>query len=143
MKRKFTKHVAMIAVAGLAMLAWNGAWAPTSCRQGGEMTTRKPDIEAEIRFLAAEEGGKTIACRSGYFPNHNFGIPGTLNDARHTFPDVAEARPGDTVRSLMSFLDPEAQNGRLFEGFEFTMQEGARIVGHGRITKVLNEDLRR
>jgi translation elongation factor EF-Tu-like GTPase len=102
-----------------------------------------PDIEAEVRFLSTEEGGKTIPCRSGYRPNHDFGIEGALNDAHHDFPDGAEVRPGDTARSLMSFLDPEAQRGRLYEGFTFTVQEGRRVIGQGRITKVLNQDLLR
>ncbi|WP_193369568.1 elongation factor Tu [Pelagibius marinus] len=100
-----------------------------------------PDIEAEIRFLPTEEGGKNIPCRSGYFPNHDFGLPGSLNDARHSFPDVEEVRPGDTVRSEMTFLAPELQRGRLYEGFDFTVQEGNWIVGYGRVTKVLNPDL--
>lgn len=32
---------------------------------------------------------------------------------------------------------------RLHEGFELTVQEGARIVGRGRITEVLNKTLLR
>ena len=107
------------------------------------MPSPGPDIEAEVRFLTTEQGGKRTACRTGYFPNHNFGIAGILNDARHSFPDVGEVRPGDTVRTQMTFIDPKAQKGRLYEGFEFTVQEGGRIVGHGRITKILNGSLQR
>jgi len=103
----------------------------------------KPDIEAEIRFLSTEEGGKTVACRSGYTTVHDFGIAGTCNDARHIFPDADEAQPGDKVRTQMILLAPEFQKGRLYVGFEFTVQEGHRLVGHGRVTKILNEDLRR
>lgn len=101
----------------------------------------KPDIEAEIRFLTTEEGGKVNPCRSGYFPNHDFGNDGFFVDARHTFPDAEEIPPGDTVRQQMDSLAPESQQGRLYEGFTFTVQEGGRIVGHGRITKVINKKL--
>lgn len=74
---------------------------------------------------------------------HDFGIEETLVDALHVFPDVAEVRPGDTVRSQMSFLVPESLRDRLYESFTFTVQEARRIIGHGRVTKILNEDLRR
>ena len=42
----------------------------------------------------------------------------------------------------MWFLAPEYQKGRLSPGFKFTVQEGARIVGHGVVAKVVNEALR-
>ena len=107
------------------------------------LASPRPDFEAQIRFLSSADGGRSGPCRTGYFPNHDFGIPGILNDARHTFPDVEEVQPGDTVKSQLTLVDPAQQRGRLYKGFTFTVQEGRRIVGHGRITKVLNRDLRR
>ena len=102
-----------------------------------------PDIEAEIRFLKTEEDGKKTAYRSGLRTVHDFGRLNSLVDALHTYPDVDEVHPGQSARALMSFLNPQHEAGRLFEGFEFTMQVGTRIIGHGRVTKILNEDLRR
>lgn len=43
----------------------------------------------------------------------------------------------------MWFLTPESQEGRLYPGFRFTVQEGARIVGHGVVRKVFNAALHR
>ena len=100
-----------------------------------------PDIEAKIRFLSIEEGGRSMPCKSGYRPNHDFGVEGMLNDAVHTFIDKDRVAPGESVVAHLTFLSPEFQFGRLHEGFEFTVQEGARIVGRGRVLKVLNRAL--
>ena len=103
-----------------------------------------PDIEAGIRFLTTEEGGRQTPVRSGYRPNHDFGVEGQLNDAVHQYIDKQWVAPGETVIAHLSFMAPEHHDifgGQLYEGFEFTVQEGARIVGRGRITKVLNEAL--
>jgi len=99
------------------------------------------DIEAEIRFLTTEEGGGPGPYRSRLNTTHDFGHSGALSDAMHIFLDRDMAKPGETVRSQMSLLDPQAERGRLYEGFTFTVQEGNRIIGHGRITTVLNKEL--
>ena len=105
-------------------------------------TTRPPDIEAEIRFLTTEEGGRRTAVRSDYRPDHAMGQSGILNGARHIFVTSDEVAPGETVRSQMTFIAPEYQYGRLFVGMEFTVQEGSKIVGRGRILRVLNADIK-
>ena len=101
-------------------------------------TVRPPDIEAEISFLPTEQGGRRSPAQSGYRPNHNFGLPGTLNDAAHEYIGCECAAPGQIVKAHMWFLVPEYQRGRLYQGLSFTVQEGSRIVGNGVITKVLN-----
>ena len=112
-------------------------------RESKALHTPDPDIEAEVRFLATEEGGKRQPCRSGYRTTHDFGLEGTLTDALHVFPGVTEVLPGEAVTTRMSFLAPQYLQGRLYLGFRFTVQEANWIVGHGRITRILNEDLQR
>ena len=105
-------------------------------------TTRPPDIEAEIRFLTTEEGGRHTAVRSDYRPDHAMGHPEILNGARHIFLDRESVEPGGSARSQMIFTVPEYQYGRLFVGMEFTVQEGSKIVAKGRILRVLNADMK-
>jgi len=73
---------------------------------------------------------------------HAFGVSGTLYDALHEYPD-GPVEPGQSGRALLWLLQPELQRGAIFEGMEFTVQEGRRVVARGRVVKVLNEDLRR
>jgi translation elongation factor EF-Tu-like GTPase len=101
------------------------------------------DIEAEIRFLTAGEGGGPGPYCSRLNTTHDFGLGNSLSDAMHFFQGKDQVSPGEAVLSRLSFLDPEAQNGRLYVGFTFTVQEATRVIGHGRITKVLNKDLQR
>ena len=77
---------------------------------------------------------------SGYRPNHDFGLD-HLNDAQHEYPDGHRIEPGGTERALLWLLAPEIQEGRLYQGMEFKVQEGGRVVGHGRVLRVLNDRL--
>lgn len=99
---------------------------------------RAPDIEADIRFLSTDDGGRAHPVRSGYRPSHDFGVDGMLNDAYHEYVDVDSVAPGSTARAKLWLLAPEYQAGRLAPGFKFTVQEGAHVVAHGVVVRVLN-----
>ena len=95
-----------------------------------------PDIEAEIRFLTSEEGGRHTPVWSGYRPQ--FYYDGHDWDAHQEYPDVEWVHPGETARTLLWFLSPDAHLDRVQVGMEFEVREGARAVGRGRVTKILN-----
>ena len=101
-----------------------------------------PDIEADISFLSTEAGGKSNAVRSGYRPNHDFGLDGMLNDAHHEYIGVESVTPGTVARAQLWLLAPEYQAGRFSPGFKFVVQEGAHVVAHGVIVNVVNPALR-
>lgn len=101
-----------------------------------------PDIEADISYLSTGSGGKSRSVRSGYRPNHDFGLAGILNDAHHEYVGVESVAPGTTARALLWLLAPEYQTGRFFPGFKFKVQEGNRVVAHGVIVNVVNPMLR-
>ncbi len=101
-----------------------------------------PDIEADISFISTEAGGKTNAVRSGYRPQHDFGLDGMFNDAHHEYIGVESVPPGTTARAQLWLLAPEFQVGRLFPGFKFSVHEGVHVVAHGIIVSVVNPALR-
>ena len=92
--------------------------------------------------LATEDGGRRSPMFSGYRPNHDFGLAGMLNDATHEY-DGGQLAPGETGKAFLTLHAPEYQKGRLYEGMDFTVQEGSRVVGRGKIVEVLDESLRR
>ena len=104
---------------------------------------RAADLEAEISALPTCEGGRQRPFFSGYRANHDFHLPGEINDAQHEYLDGGKLEPGQTGKALLWLLGPERQKGRLYPGFEFTVQEGARLIGRGKITQVLNAELRK
>lgn len=104
---------------------------------------RPPDVEARVTYLPTSEGGKNCAVSSGYRPMHDFGVPDVISDAQHIYPDCQKVTPGSTARVLMNFLVPDIHKRRLYEGMEFTVREGNWVVGHGIVTRVLNEELKK
>ena len=98
-----------------------------------------PDIIGLVRFTGTDEGGRRSACKTGYRGALNFGDPGILHDVVHEF-DREWVAPGEVVTSRMRLLAPEYQTGCLSEGLEFTVHEGTRVVGRGRILEVCNHE---
>ena len=102
---------------------------------------RDADIGAQISYLATSEGGRVHAAHSGYRPTHDFGL-GYLSDAHHYYPNGPIA-PGQTGEALLWFLNATVHEQRLFPGFQFTVQEGGRLVGSGVVTRVLDQRLQK
>ncbi|MEP4548149.1 MAG: elongation factor Tu [Saccharospirillum sp.] len=93
------------------------------------------DIEAEIYFLTAEEGGRSTPAFTGYRPQFYYNEHDW--DASHVYPDVEVANPGETVRAYLGFLSPQEHLGKVHVGMKFLIREGARTVGKGVITKII------
>jgi translation elongation factor EF-Tu-like GTPase len=94
------------------------------------------DIEAEITFVPADQGGRSTPAFSGYRPQFYYDDHDW--DADQEYPDVESVLPGQTVRALLRFASPDAHVGRVHPGMEFQVREGARIVARGRVTKILH-----
>lgn len=107
-------------------------------------TKGPPDSEAEISFLpTTKQSGRWSPVYSDYHPNHDFGLDGMLNEARHEYIGCESVAPGQSAKAYLWFLVPEYQEGRLYPGFKFTVQEGSRIVGYGVVLRVINMALQR
>ena len=101
---------------------------------------RNPDFEAEISFLLTTEGGRTTPVASGYRSLHDFGN-GELYGAQHEYPGHEWVHPGETVVARLWIFFPDSLGANLRQGTEFSVQEGPRVVGQGRIIRVLNPAL--
>jgi translation elongation factor EF-Tu-like GTPase len=93
------------------------------------------DIEAEITFLPTGHGGREGSAVSGYRPQFHY--DGHDWDAVHTYPDREQVRPGETVRTFLSFLSPAEHAGKLRPGKAFLVREGNRVVGYGSVTRII------
>ena len=98
------------------------------------MTLRR-DVEVQLEFLAAEQGGRTKPVRSGYRPQLFY--DGHDWDAHHEYPDVEVVNPGDCVRAYLTCLTPESHVGKLVLGRAILIREGQRVVAYGTVTKVI------
>lgn len=93
------------------------------------------DIEAKITYLTAEEGGRTTPVFSGY--RGQFHYDGNDWDAPQTFLNVEQVMPGETVSAHLGFISPSEHVGKVHVGMSFQIREGARIVGTGIVTKII------
>ena len=136
-----------VLVQGNSFLAWwqGRLTLPSSGRAFGtplksnvrrlHMATLPYDIGAEIYFLHAAEGGRSNPALDDYRPQ--FSYDGHDWDARHLYPDVRQVNPGDTVRAYLGFLSPDEHLGRVYVNMPFGIREGGRVVGRGKVTKII------
>lgn len=97
-----------------------------------------------LSLLSTEEGGRTTGLRSPSFrPNHNFGTESEENfrigEVRIPRGQVLE--PGSTGDFEVYFAEllPDAPvRELLLPGREWRLQEGPRLIGFGKLMKVLN-----
>lgn len=101
---------------------------------------RNPELEAEIYYLTTEEGGRSRAVLNGY--RGQFYYDERNWDAPQEFVDKDACNPGETVAVKLQTLSPNFHVGRFWVGKKFETREGARIVGHGRITKVIKAEFK-
>jgi translation elongation factor EF-Tu-like GTPase len=101
----------------------------------GDHVSWPEHIEVELTFLPTEHGGRQMPVTSGYRPQFDYG--GDAWDAVHQYIDVDEVKPGESAKARLSFLSPQSHVGRVFEGMPFLIREGNRVVGYGRVTRLL------
>jgi hypothetical protein len=97
-----------------------------------------PELEAEIYYLTTEEGGRKGYVASGY--RGQFYYNGKDWDAPQEFINKKECNLGETVKVFLQTTSPDFHIGQFSIGQEFEIREGAKIVGRGRITKILRPD---
>src|SRR5438067_3940392 len=95
----------------------------------------RANIEVEVTFLPPEHGGRHRAVSSGYRPQFYYG--GEDWDATYLFPEGIPVHPGETVTAEVIFLSPQFHQDRVFPGMPFLVREGNRVIGYGRILRLL------
>lgn len=95
----------------------------------------RADIEVELTLLPTEHGGRKMPAFPGYRPQFYYG--GHDCDAIYKYVDSDKVNPGESVIARVSFLHPQSHAGRIFEGMPFLIREGQRVVGYGRVTRIL------
>ena len=102
------------------------------------ITNRTPDVEVVFEF----NGTRRTAMADGYRPAHAVREDYLTTGVHHYF-EVDEVTPDGSVRGTITFITPEAYPGCLWVGKRIAIQEGARVVGHATVEKVLNPVLER
>lgn len=94
---------------------------------------RDPDVEVRFEF----NGTRRTPAADGYCPAHAVREDYLTSGVHHYF-GVSEVAPDGTARGTITFLTPEAYPHCLRPGQRIPIQEGARVVGHATVERVLN-----
>lgn len=97
-------------------------------------------VKAEVRLLPASESGRIDPIRGSYRPNHNFFGPDDLNMTAGAIdlPDGCELHPGQSMEATITFLGWTGLADQVYQGREWRIQEGVRLIGIGRVIEVLS-----
>ncbi|MBS1623649.1 MAG: elongation factor Tu [Bacteroidetes bacterium] len=101
-----------------------------------------PDFTAKLIYLKSEQGGRSTPVASGYRPQLKFDFTEMQTSGQQIFADRELVYPGDEVIANITMLSPHFYLGKLDRGTEFEFREGSRIIGTGKITEILNKDLK-
>lgn len=97
-----------------------------------------PELEADFYYLTTHEGGRITRVSTSYpgqlhYDNHDW-------DAMQQFLNKDWCELGDTIKVLFQSASPDFHCGKFFVGKEFEIREGSKVVGKGKISKVLRHD---
>ncbi|MGL5828925.1 MAG: elongation factor Tu [Angustibacter sp.] len=94
--------------------------------------TPHTEFEAQVYILSKDEGGRRTPFYSNYRPQFYFRTTDVTGVV--TLPEGTEmVMPGDDVSMKVDMIQPIAMD----EGMGFTIREGGRTVGAGRVTKII------
>lgn len=101
------------------------------------------EVEAEVSLLPSSEPGRKRGVTSGYRPNHNFGSEKNteMRMGQITVVNDEWIEPGQTKAVTIHFAMPEGYVVDLVPGLMWRIQEGGRLVGNGKVTKLLSSKL--
>jgi elongation factor Tu len=99
--------------------------------------TPHTQFEAEVYILTQEEGGRHTPFFSGYRPQfyvRTTDVTGTITQFTADDGSTAEmVMPGDRIKMSAQLINPIA----IEQGMRFAIREGARTVGAGVVSKIL------
>lgn len=107
-----------------------------------EIDSNKFDFVATVRYLTTEKGGRKTPAMSGYRPQVKFDFSEMQTSGQQIFLERNLVFPGDEVDVGIEILSVDHFANKLKEGMRFDFLEGSRLIGSGRIKRILNDRLK-
>jgi translation elongation factor EF-Tu-like GTPase len=101
---------------------------------------KETDFIAELIYLSTDQGGRLTPALSGYRPQVKFDFSDMQTSGQQTFLNKDIVYPGEIISAEIALISPQFFRGKLYVGLDFEFREGARIIGNGRIIKIVNKD---
>ncbi|WP_430409564.1 elongation factor Tu [Kordia sp.] len=102
------------------------------------------DFIAELTFLPTEKSGRNNLVHTGYCLHIEFeNYSEYLTSGHQTYIGQEFVELGTTVHAKIAILDTVYFANRLYEDMKFKFFEGRHMIGYGKITEIVNPDVRR
>lgn len=102
----------------------------------------KPHFIAELVYQKTENGGRKTAATTGYRPQVKFEFTENHTSGIQKFIGTESVLPGEKVLAEITVHSPHLFEGKLKVGMEFTFYEGLTLIGTGKVSEILCEDLK-
>ena len=101
-------------------------------------------VEAIISLLPTDKAGRKTGITSGYRPNHNFFSAENveMRMGQITVLNDEWIEPGESKSVIIDFIMPEGYVIDLVPEQTWRIQENNRLVGNGKIEKVVSRSVR-
>ena len=99
------------------------------------------DFIAELKYKTTEDGGRSTPAFSKYRPQIKFEFEYMQTSGEQTFLNKEQVFPGESVTAKIRILGVELFKHRLETEMNFEFREGSRVIGTGKISEILNEEL--
>ena len=107
------------------------------------MINREDDFIAVLTYKTALQGGRKTPTYSGYRSQVKFDFEEMQTSGQQTFIDKEIVYPGETVEARIKIISVDYFTNCLTEGIDFEFREGDKIIGTGKIKKILNDNLKK
>lgn len=104
--------------------------------------TKAADFIAILKYRTTEEGGRKTPAFSSYRPQIKFPFSEMQTSGQQTFLNKEAVYPGEQVEAEIAIVSIDFFQNQLKEGMDFEFREGSRIIGTGKIKKIINERLK-
>jgi len=104
------------------------------------MMDRTHDIEGEVFMLPALLSGRNTPAYSGCRPLHKI-HDNYLTCAQHEYIGVTKIESGEKAIAKLWFITPEVYPNCLWCGREIEIEDGIKVIGKLRVTKIINKSL--
>ncbi len=106
------------------------------------MDFSKPDFIATVTYKTTEDGGIKKPVKSGYRPKIKFGFTDMQTAGQQVFDKDVKVAPGQTAEAKVKLLSPHLFERCLDEGLAFEFTDNNKVIGSGKIKKILNSRLK-
>lgn len=99
-----------------------------------------PDLLAVVTYFEGTPDSRETPATSGYRPAHQV-TEEYLTSGEHIYFENDVVFPGESAKTYIKFISPDAYPNCLWVGKKLNINEGSRVVGEAEVKEIYNDQL--